>query len=99
MASEQSGAPVASSGYGMPVKKDLEEKNAKIAEDEVDASDIAAIRDNFITGETNFKQDMDSIKDKAQQQGTAQPELRDAAKDIKKDMAAKHPETASNRAS
>jgi len=25
MASEQSGAPVASSGYGMPVKKNLEE--------------------------------------------------------------------------
>ena len=41
-------------------------------------------RDNFITGETNFQQDMSSIKGKAEQQGSAQPELRNVAKDIKK---------------
>ena len=41
-------------------------------------------RDNFITGETNFQQDMNSIKGKAEQQGSAQPELRNVAKDIKK---------------
>lgn len=41
-------------------------------------------RDNFVTGETNFKQDMESMRGKAEQQGTAQPGLRDAAKDIKK---------------
>ena len=37
-----------------------------------------------MTGETNFKQDMESMRGKAEQQGTAQPGLRDAAKDIKK---------------
>lgn len=99
MATQESGAPVASSGYGMPVKKDLAEKNARLAEDEVDASDIAAIRDDFVTGDPNFNQEIDSMRSKAQQQGTAQPELRDAAKDIKKDLSSQHPETASNRAS
>ena len=41
-------------------------------------------RDNFVTGETNFKEDMASIKEKAQEQGTAQPELKSTAHDIKK---------------
>ena len=92
-------------------------KNARLADDEVDASDIAAIRsaalyllfckswralissvkhihclydsyshcrDDFVTGDPNFKQDIDTVKSKAEQQGTAQPELRDAAKEIKK---------------
>ena len=96
----------------------MHRKNAEIAEDEVDASDIAAIRyarecacctalqrlitysghwtlkciamapvlrrDNFVQGETNFKQDMASIKEKAEEQGTAQPELKSTAHDIKK---------------
>ena len=46
-------------------------------------------RDNFVTGETSFKQDMESMRGKAEQQGTAQPGLRDAAKDIKKVRATK----------
>ena len=37
-----------------------------------------------MTGETNFKEDMASIKEKAQEQGTAQPELKSTAHDIKK---------------
>ena len=41
-------------------------------------------RDNFVEGETNFKEDMASIKEKAQEQGTAQPELKSTAHDIKK---------------
>ena len=41
-------------------------------------------RDDFVTGDPNFNQEMDSMRSKAEQQGTAQPELRDVAKDIKK---------------
>ena len=35
-------------------------------------------------GDDNFKQDMASMKDKAQEQGTAQPELKSTAQVIKK---------------
>ncbi|CAK0782530.1 hypothetical protein CVIRNUC_005748 [Coccomyxa viridis] len=99
MATQAGNAPVSSSSYPMPQKKDLEQKNAEIAEDEVDASDIAAIRDDFVEGDPNFKEDMASMKGKAQEQGTAQPELKSTAHDIKKDMMAKHPELGANRAS
>ena len=35
-------------------------------------------------GDPNFKEDMASMKGKAQEQGTAQPELKSTAHDIKK---------------
>ena len=41
-------------------------------------------RDDFVTGDPNFNKDIDAMRSKAEQQGTAQPELRDAAKEIKK---------------
>ena len=41
-------------------------------------------RDDFVTGDPNFNKEMDTMRSKAEQQGTAQPDLRDAAKDIKK---------------
>ena len=41
-------------------------------------------RDDFVTGDPNFNQEIDTMRSKAEQQGTAQPELRDAAKEIKK---------------
>lgn len=41
-------------------------------------------RDDFVTGDPNFNQDIDTMRSKAEEQGTAQPELRDAAKEIKK---------------
>lgn len=37
-----------------------------------------------MTGETNFQQDMAFLKDKAEQQGAAQPEMKSAVADIKK---------------
>ncbi|BDA45411.1 hypothetical protein COCOBI_07-1980 [Coccomyxa sp. Obi] len=99
MATSSGAEPVASSGYAVPKPKNLAEKNAQLAADDATAAQTAApSSDKVLSGEQGFSEDMAQLRQKAREQGTDQPALRDAADALKKDVIGDNPALASNRA-